>query len=1096
MDDQLPDMPDTWRRQVHPRRGGRHVPEVEIDASAPGRLAAWVEEHSAHVQKALEAGGEPAAVASTRRYLGGEADPVGAAVVVLLLVSATPVRPGPLPDWIVDAWTAQHGLAFAACATVHLNAVEVYQTPNSSALSIHHRDDGTMRVRGNACLRRARILLAAADEGDYGAAVEGLERHRKSSEQRLEAAYLAPTRHDWVEECCQDPAVNDYRARLKHWMLMCSVGTQAHADLMALHFEPVHYGYDEDAIATLVDGLGAAAVPLLKAWLDRFSVESGKQLLRGLAILPADEAFQILVDRVDDKHAQPVLIDAMGRFPVRALRLLGPVAAGTSRTAGVAADLLRGHLRAHHDTVVSALPGLPDEAREAVAPMLEALAGSRVPDAPADALPKLLVEPPWAARGKKAKPVVINGLTAPESRSIVWAPGERERWATPRYGWGIHWKDEDDPVQVFRRYGVHNQLWVLASAPEEQARSLLPMWAPNYDHVYPADPRVRMILARFEDDAFHVFSALLKAQQSETGDLVLPFLDAETAAYAARWLVRVRRLRKVALAWFDRHGLNAVPYLLPAALGKQGAARGNAEAALRLLASRHGTGPIAEAARAHGDRAADAIAAMLAADPLDALPARMPKIGAWADPELLPQVLLRDRERALPAQAAGHLLSMVAISKPDEVYPGVGIVRDLCDRESLAEFAWEVFRRWDTHGAQSSDGWALAQLGWLGDDGTVRRLTPLLRTWSADRRTPRVVAGLDVLAAIGSDVALMRLNGVAQSARSTSLRKRARERLDEVAAELELTPERLADRLAPDFGLDADGGMTLDYGPRRFRVGFDEQLKPCVIDEDGKPRKSLPRPGAADDPELAPAAHKRFAALKKDVAAVAGDQLHRLERAMADLREWPVDEFRTFIVEHPLVWHIARRLVWTSRSGDGAFSFRIAEDRSFADVKDAEVTLPETARISIAHPLHLDGELGPWSELLADYEIIQPFAQLGRPVHALTEEERDGDRMGRFEGVEVSTGRILALRSRAWDASETEYGSIVDIARKIPDGCRAVIAFTPGIQPEIMDPAQEQKITSVSVVRDGDESAAVRLGDVDPAVASELVADLTRLTAS
>jgi hypothetical protein len=1104
MDDQLPDMPDSWRRKVHPRHGGRHVPRVEIDASAPGRLAAWIEEGADHFQKALEAGGEPGMVESTRRYLGGEADPVGAAVAVLLLVSAIPVRPGPLPDWLVDAWTAEHGIAFAACATVHLNAVEVYRTPNSSARSIHLRDDGTKRIRGDDCLRRARVLLAAADERDYRAAVEGLGRHRGSSEQRLEVAYLAPTRHDWVDECCKDPALTTYDGRLKHWMLMCSVSTQGHADLMAQHFEPVYHGYDEDAVATLVEGLGAAAVPLLEAWLGRFEVASGRMLLRGLATIPTDEAFQILVDRVDDKHAQPALIDAMGRFPVRALRLLGPVAAGTTRTAGIAADLLRGHLRAHRDTAVSVLPDLSDEAREAIAPMLEALSGSRVPDAPADALPELLVEPPWTAGRKKAKPVVIDGLAAPDQRSIVWAPGERERWAKPPYSWAVSWNDEDDAAAMFRRQGLHWQLKVLAAGPEEQARPLLATWAPNYANVFAGDARVRMILARFEDDAFHVFSGLLKAQQSETGDLLLPFLDAEAAAQAARWLVRVRRMRKVALAWFDRHGLSAVPYLLPAALGKQGAARGNAEAALRLLASRHGAGPIAEAARAHGDRAADAIATMLAADPLDALPPRMPKIGAWADPELLPQVLLRDRERALPAQAAGHLLRMLAISKPDEVYPGVGIVRDLCDPASLAEFAWEVFRRWDTHGAQSSDAWALSQLGWLGDDGTVRRLAPLLRSWSAERRTPRVAAGLDVLAAIGTDVALMRLNGIAQSARSTSLRKRARERLDEVAAELELTPERLADRLAPDFGLDADGGMTLDYGPRRFRVGFDEQLKPYVIDGDGKVRKSLPRPGAADDPELAPAAYKRFAELKKDVAAVAGDQLRRLERAMADRRRWPVEEFRTFIVEHPLVWHIARRLVWTAEpaadSGSGAFSFRIAEDRSFADVKDEAVTLPATARVTIAHPVHLGGELAAWSDLLADYEILQPFPQLGRTVHALTEEERQGGRLERFEGAEVPTGRILALRNRAWDGSEAASGSIDEISRWFPGGYGAVVAFRPGIQPEIMDPTYDQRITSVSVVRDSDDASAdaadVRPADLDPAVASEIIADLIGLTTS
>ncbi|MCQ0018518.1 DUF4132 domain-containing protein [Actinomadura madurae] len=58
--------------------------------------------------------------------------------------------------------------------------------------------------------------------------------------------------------------------------------------------------------------------------------------------------------------------------------------------------------------------------------------------------------------------------------------------------------------------------------------------------------------------------------------------------------------------------------------------------------------------------------------------------------------------------------------------------------------------------------------------------------------------------------------------------------------------------------------MTLDYGGRRFVVGFDEQLKPFVTDEDGKPRKSLPKPGVRDDETLAPAAYKRFADLKKE----------------------------------------------------------------------------------------------------------------------------------------------------------------------------------------------------------------------------------------
>ncbi|MFD0855391.1 DUF4132 domain-containing protein, partial [Actinomadura adrarensis] len=359
-----------------------------------------------------------------------------------------------------------------------------------------------------------------------------------------------------------------------------------------------------------------------------------------------------------------------------------------------------------------------------------------------------------------------------------------------------------------------------------------------------------------------------------------------------------------------------------------------------------------------------------------------------------------------------------------------------------------------------------------------------------------VVVGVDVLAGIGTDVALMHLHGIAQTARSASLKKKARERLDEVAAERELTPEQLADRIAPDFGLDADGSMTLDYGPRRFKVGFDERLKPYVTDEDGALRKILPRPSAKDDQELAPAAHKRFATLKKDVDRVAGDQIRRLERAMAEQRGWRVDEFRTFLMEHPLVWHIARRLVWTAETQEGAFSFRIAEDRTLADADDETVKLPDNASIAIAHPLLLGKEqVDAWSELFADYEILQPFPQLGRPVHTLSEQEANWRHLERYEGMETSPRRLLGLRNRSWDAEEIDgYMGLDRIARNVGSDHRIVVAFSPGFEPRYLDDVDHVEIRQVSLTgSEGDTSRTVRFADLGPVTISEILTDLEAL---
>ena len=88
--------------------------------------------------------------------------------------------------------------------------------------------------------------------------------------------------------------------------------------------------------------------------------------------------------------------------------------------------------------------------------------------------------------------------------------------------------------------------------------------------------------------------------------------------------------------------------------------------------------------------------------------------------------------------------------------------------------------------------------------------------------------GLDVLTEMGSEVALMNLYGISQKLKFKGLKNKAKEKVQEVAEQRGLTELQLADRLVPDFDLDARGSTTLDFGARQFTVGFDERLRPIV----------------------------------------------------------------------------------------------------------------------------------------------------------------------------------------------------------------------------------------------------------------------------
>jgi hypothetical protein len=445
---------------------------------------------------------------------------------------------------------------------------------------------------------------------------------------------------------------------------------------------------------------------------------------------------------------------------------------------------------------------------------------------------------------------------------------------------------------------------------------------------------------------------------------------------------------------------------------------------------------------------------------------------------------------------------MLAISKPDEPYAGLAVVRDAVEPASLAEFGRALFQHWLDADAPSKHNWAFETLSLTGDDATVRLLSPLIRTWPSQLMLARAVTGVEILARIGSDLALMHLHGIATKVKNRGARERAALRLAGTAADRGLTPEQLGDRLVPDLGLDPSGSLTLDYGSRRFVVGFDEQLKPFVADEGGARRKDLPKPGAKDDPVLAPAAFQRFAGLKKDARTIAAEQVHRLERAMVDRRRWTGEELRELFINHPLVWHVARRLVWADYAPDGSVrtAFRVAEDRSLAGVDDDPATLDPAAAVGVAHPLDLGAALTPWSEILADYEILQPFPQLGRETFALTLAEQTATTLTRFDGLRGPTGRFVGLDRRGWRLGPPlDGGAQCWVERDVPGGHRVIANLTPGISVGNPGIDAEQTLGPVHLAAPGDDpyraEPTVPFGTLDPHTASEIIRDLHLTTA-
>src|SRR4029077_2508774 len=100
-------------------------------------------------------------------------------------------------------------------------------------------------------------------------------------------------------------------------------------------------------------------------------------------------------------------------------------------------------------------------------------------------------------------------------------------------------------------------------------------------------------------------------------------------------------------------------------------------------------------------------------------------------------------------------------------------LRQQADQASLDIFAWRLFELWLAEGAPTKGKGAMQTIRALGGNSCALKLTALIRAWPGESQHQRAVLGLECLRGIGTDTALMQLNGIAQKLKFKGLKEKA-----------------------------------------------------------------------------------------------------------------------------------------------------------------------------------------------------------------------------------------------------------------------------------------------------------------------------------
>ncbi|HEY1954601.1 MAG TPA: DUF4132 domain-containing protein [Polyangiaceae bacterium] len=700
----------------------------------------------------------------------------------------------------------------------------------------------------------------------------------------------------------------------------------------------------------LLDRFGDAMLPVLVAMADApFDRWHARNVAEALAMFDDPAAAVPMAKLLAQASSRPHALEYFARFPHFAETALASIGSIKGRAAKIAREVLTGAHRAASNPIAA-----EDEA------------------SPGD-LPRVLASPPWLEEDKPKKPttkLALERIDVPEA--IDWPAGEKARalkWFT------VPEKPAtEETLADYAKMRADGKYVDFVKHKNEALPDALVLeaWNSGQKTWYGVlAKKLPFVLAKYGDAAFPGLPYFVEHLASGYGGA--PFLLEVRSWRLALPLakhIEHKRIGKVAWQWLQKHAELAVLTLVPVAFGDDKTARGNAERALfRLRAS--GVDVTSIGAR-YGEKARAALEKLFSWDPVYDLPKTMPKLADAFRPETLTRPRLVSG-KALPLDAVTTIAGMLTISPIDPPYAGLLAVKEACEPRGLAELAWEMARAWEHAGHKKKDIWMLMSLVHFADDEVVRRLTPGVRPDFA----------VQVLEAIGSDAALMEMATIA--GRSSTYDQRIELLLEQAAAERGVTKDELEEDLAPTSELDESGALILDYGARKLEVGFDECLVPYVKNDAGVRARALPPARKTDDAAKVERAKSIWRDLKEDVSVIASRRIRALERGMTSGRTWTEERFRRVWLDHRLMKHLARGVVWAEISGgERGTAFRVAEDGTLSDSSDSPFALSGGAKIGVAHPLHFSAdEIKRWRTVLDDYGITQPFSQLGREYVAL-----------------------------------------------------------------------------------------------------------------
>ena len=304
-------------------------------------------------------------------------------------------------------------------------------------------------------------------------------------------------------------------------------------------------------------------------------------------------------------------------------------------------------------------------------------------------------------------------------------------------------------------------------------------------------------------------------------------------------------------------------------------------------------------------------------------------------------------------------------------------------------------------------------------------------------------AAAQALGAMNCGEAVAQLTRLRAKVKYTVALKLIEKSLHQAAERNGVSPAELEDISVDGYQLDEHGTRSFQIGDvtAQLQLAADGSVSVTWRNADGKPVKSPP-------PHVRKAFAKEIRALgplTKEVEQAFAAQRFRIESSFLSPRSMPLQHWRQYYAEHPLLGLLGRHLIWVFSDEKGWERSGMWLDGRVCDPAGVVLELPledeaagNAIKVRLWHPLASGaGEVQHWRDRVFSAGIRQPFRQAFREFYEISDDELQ-TRMysNRFAGIYLRQHQFASLcKARGWDyrLMGTGFDGHNLPTRKLPD---------------------------------------------------------------